>query len=84
MFIDNNSVGITPLTVNDVAAGSHLLTLKLDGYQEYSTTTQVNAGATSTVAAALVTVTPTKKSPLLPVTILCALFIIALFVRRKY
>ncbi|MFA4861185.1 PEGA domain-containing protein [Methanoregula sp.] len=83
VLLDNNFIGITPLTVNDVTAGNHLLTLTLDGYQEYSTTTLVNAGATSTVSAALLKVSPTQKSPLLPVTALGALFIIALYMRRK-
>jgi hypothetical protein len=83
VFLDNNFIGITPLTVNNVAAGSHLLTLKLDGYQDYSTTTQVNAGATSTVSAVLPAATPTPRSPLLPVTALGALLIIVLLVRRK-
>jgi hypothetical protein len=83
VFVDNNFIGITPLTVNNLAVGSHTLTLKSDGYQEYSTTVQINAGATSTVSAVLPEVTPTPRSPLLPVTVLGALFIVALLVRRK-
>jgi len=83
VFLDNNFVGITPLTINDVASGSHILTLKEDGYQDYSTTIQVNTGATSTVAAVLPSATPTPRSPLLAVTVLGALLIVALLVRRK-
>ncbi|WP_321507911.1 PEGA domain-containing protein [uncultured Methanoregula sp.] len=83
VFLDNNFIGITPLTVNDVAAGSHILTLRYDGYQDYSTTTLVNTGATSTVSAVLVATTPTPRSPVLAITVLGALLIAGLVVRRK-
>jgi len=84
VFLDNNFIGITPLTLNSVAAGNHLVTMRLDGYQDYSTTIQVNAGATSTVSSALVAATPTHKAPVLPITILGALLVVGLFVKRKY
>ncbi|MFA4876226.1 MAG: PEGA domain-containing protein [Methanoregula sp.] len=83
VFLDNNFIGITPLTVHDVTAGDHLLTLRLEGYQDYSTTTQVNAGATSTVSAALVGTTPTPKSPLLVITVLGSLLVTLLVMRRR-
>ena len=77
VFLDNNFIGITPLTMNDIAAGSHLVTLRLDGYQEYSVTTAVNAGATSTVSAALAPVTPTPRPASLPVLLIIAGLVIA-------
>jgi hypothetical protein len=83
VLLDNNFIGITPLTLNDIPAGSHIVTLTLDGYQDHSVTTAVNAGATSTVSAALAPVTPTPKSPLLPVTVLGAICIAGLTVLRK-
>jgi hypothetical protein len=83
-FLDNNFIGITPLTLASVTEGSHLVTLRLEGYQDYSTTIQVNSGATSTVSGALVAVTPTQKSPLLAITVLGALLLAGLFMKRKY
>jgi len=53
VFLDNNFVGVTPFTLPGVSAGSHTVTIQLGGYQDFSTQAQVNAGATSTVAAAL-------------------------------
>jgi len=73
IFIDNKSMGITPLTVNDIAAGNHVVTARLDGYGEYSTSILVSAGATRAVRATLVQVTPTLHSPVFPLLALVAL-----------
>ena len=84
VFLDNNFIGISPLTLPDVAAGSHVVTFKLEGYTDYSSTAQVNAGATSTVSAALsAAVQPTQKSGAVPVMVCGALAIIGLLVIRK-
>ena len=83
IFVDNNFIGISPLTAHDIAAGDHLVTFRMDGYQDYSTNALVNAGATSTVSAALLPVTPTPKSPALPLTALAALAIAGLLLLRK-
>lgn len=66
VFIDNAFVGISPVTVPGVAAGTHTVSMKLDGYQEYSVSTQVNSGAVSTVSAALSKVTPTPRAASVP------------------
>jgi hypothetical protein len=83
VFMDNNFIGISPLTENDIGAGNHLVTFKMDGYQDYSTDALVNAGATSSVSAALLPVTPTPKSSALPLTALAALGILGLIVLQK-
>ena len=84
VFLDNNFIGISPLTLPDVAAGSHVVTFKLEGYTDYSSTAQVNAGATSTVSAALsAAVQPTQKSGAVPVMVCGALAIIGLLAIRK-
>jgi hypothetical protein len=83
IFVDNNFIGISPLTANDIAAGSHLITFKLDGYQDYSTNALVNAGATSTVSAALLPVTPSPKSASVSLSVLAALGITGFFILRK-
>jgi hypothetical protein len=85
VFLDNQFMGITPLTLNAVSTGTHTVSIRMDGYQEYSATTPVNAGATSTVAAALMPETkPTAKSPLPAVLILTALGISAIVAGRKF
>jgi hypothetical protein len=85
VFVDNNFMGITPLTLKDIPVGSHVVTLRLTGYQDYQTTTSVNAGATSTVAAGLSPVVPTtpQKSGTIPVIACGALLVIALFSIKK-
>lgn len=84
VFLDNAFVGISPLTLPDVAAGTHTVSMKLDGYQEYSVSTQVNSGAVSTVSAALTKVTPTPKSSPAPIVAGVAIIgAVLLFLRKK-
>jgi hypothetical protein len=83
VFLDNAFVGISPLTLPDVTAGTHTISMKLDGYQEYSVSTQVNSGAVSTVSAALTKVTPTPKSSPIPVLAGVAIFGAVLIIIRK-
>jgi hypothetical protein len=82
--VDNESVGISPLTKNDIAAGNHLVTIRMDGYQDYSTGILVTAGTTSTVSATLLPVTPSLHTPVYPLSALGALGIIGFFALRKY
>ncbi|MDD1682911.1 MAG: PEGA domain-containing protein [Methanoregula sp.] len=81
--LDNNSIGTSPLVVNDIAVGNHLITITMGGYQEYSTSILVTAGTTSNVSATLLPVPPTLHSPALPLTVLGALGIIGFFILRK-
>ena len=84
VYLDNTFMGITPLTLSSVAAGSHVVSIRMDGYQEYSVTTPVNTGAVSTVSAALTPITPKPaKSAMLPAAGLLALFLAALVVIRR-
>lgn len=46
-------IGATPLTVTGVETGSRTITVALDGYADYVTTTTVGAGQTATVHAVL-------------------------------
>ena len=85
VFVDNNFVGITPLTLQEMPAGSHGVTVRLAGYQDYETTISVNAGATSTIAAGLSPVAPTtpQKSGTIPLMAGGALLVLVLFSIRK-
>jgi len=85
VFLDNQFIGITPLTMNAVATGSHTISLRMDGYDEYSATTPINAGATSTVSAALMPAAkPTAKSPVPVLLILASLGIAMVVAGRKF
>ncbi|OPX65058.1 MULTISPECIES: PEGA domain-containing protein [unclassified Methanoregula] len=83
ILVDNNFIGISPLTAHDIAVGEHLVTFRMDGYQDYSTSALVNAGTTSTVSAALLPVTPAPKSPAFVLTVLLALGILGFIVSGK-
>lgn len=85
IFINNNFIGISPLTAPDIAAGNHLVTFRMDGYQEFSTSALVTEGTTSTVSAALLPVTPvpTQKTAAFPLTGITALSILLLLVPKR-
>lgn len=81
VFVDNNFMGITPVTLKSIPAGSHVVTVRHAGYQDYEITTPVNAGAASTVVAGLSPVTPTtpQKSAPVPLVAFGAVLVMALF-----
>jgi len=85
IFVDNNFLGITPLTLKDIPAGSHVVMIRLAGYQDYEITTTVNTGATSTVVAGMSPVTPAtpQKSGSVPLMAFSALLVLALISIRK-
>jgi hypothetical protein len=85
IFVDNNFVGISPLTLRAIPAGSHVVTVRLAGYQDFEITTQVNAGATSTVAAGMSVAAPatTQKSASIPLMACGALFVLGFLAIRK-
>ena len=73
VYMDNAYKGITPLTITDVSSGTHTIEVKLEGYQDWSTSVQVTAGGTASVPASLTlspTPTPTPKAP---TTVLCVI-----------
>ncbi|MDO8835351.1 MAG: PEGA domain-containing protein, partial [Vicinamibacterales bacterium] len=51
--IDNRDVGVTPIVVGDVKAGTHVVRLELAGYRPWVTTVTVKAGARARIAASL-------------------------------
>jgi PEGA domain len=85
VFVDNASAGISPATVNDVEEGNHRVTLKREGYEEYSAGTLVFAGNTSRISADLLP--QTTKAPYSPPAIstaMAALLITGFVVLRRY
>jgi len=86
VFIDNALRGVTPISLTDISAGSHQVLLRLEGYQDYTVTQQVNTGATNTIAAALnpnVTPRPTRSGTS-PLALAGALACIGLFGIRRW
>ncbi|WP_241481307.1 PEGA domain-containing protein [Methanoculleus sediminis] len=53
VYIDNAYKGITPLTVDGIATGTHAVRVALGGYSDWSTTVQVGAGSTASASASL-------------------------------
>jgi serine/threonine-protein kinase len=53
VFIDGKPVGTTPLSVAEVAIGSHVVRLELAGHRPWTDTTRVIAGKTATVRGSL-------------------------------
>ena len=80
VFIDNVLRGVTPITLADIQTGDHQILLRLNGYQDYTVTQLVNAGATNTITTTLnlnKTPEPTKSGTL-PLVIIGALAFIGL------
>ena len=63
VYLNNVNKGITPVTLSDLTPGSYTVTLELSGYTTWSEVAQVNAGATSTVAANLAPTPTATQSP---------------------
>jgi hypothetical protein len=57
VFIDNTQVGVTPLQMPGVRAGSHAVRFELDGFKRWSASVRVVAGERTRVAASLEEVT---------------------------
>ena len=51
--IDGRAVGVTPLTIDDLAPGEHRVVLQIPGFNLWATTAQVKAGSRTRVAASL-------------------------------
>ena len=53
VFLDDQEIGVTPLSLPDIAPGAHRVRLELTGFTRWITTSQVTAGARTRVAASL-------------------------------
>jgi len=53
IVLDDRSMGTTPATLTGVIKGTHILTLRMDGYQDHTETVTVNAGETQQASAIL-------------------------------
>jgi hypothetical protein len=87
VYLDNAYKGFSPLTIHDVPAGSHVVMLRMSGYQDFQYTVQVSGGQTASVIGGLTpvpTTVPTKSPPSPAVAVLAVLAVLALlyFVRK--
>ncbi len=92
VYINNIYKGMTPVNFQNVqldTTQSYTVTIKMDGYNSYSTTGKVTPGQSVQINAALspvATPTPTKKAPLSALTLLSALaisgIVVFLFMRK--
>ncbi|MDD1693839.1 MAG: PEGA domain-containing protein [Methanoregula sp.] len=88
IWLDSKLRGITPMILADIPSGSHAITLKMNGYQDWSSTVNVEAGSYEEISGTLSPgsqPTPTAKSPLSLATIIAAIGIsgAVLLARRK-
>ncbi|HOX34568.1 MAG TPA: PEGA domain-containing protein [Methanoregulaceae archaeon] len=78
VYIDNVFRGYSPVTLTQIGAGQHTLTLKLSGYTDYVSTISITAGQTLPVAVTLTPApTPTPESPLSPIVTVGGIAVIA-------
>jgi hypothetical protein len=53
VFVDGTLIGKTPLTLGEVAAGDHAVSLDLDGYRRWSSSVRIVAGERNRITASL-------------------------------
>jgi hypothetical protein len=83
VYLNNAFKGLTPITLESLTPGSYTVLLKLSGYTDWSATAQVAAGQTSQLTATLNPLPTPTPSGLIPVTIIAALGVLFLAVRRR-
>ena len=66
IFLDNSCIGITPLTIPSVEAGTHSLVLRLPGYSDYASALSVAPGQAVQIHGALSPVPTTTGQGILP------------------
>ncbi|MDN7012839.1 PEGA domain-containing protein [Methanoculleus sp. FWC-SCC3] len=85
VYIDNAYKGVTPVTVDGIATGTHAIRVALGGYSDWSTSVQVGTGSTASASASLSPV-PTEAPPhagVAPFAVVGALGILGLFVALR-
>ena len=64
LFLDNTFRGVTPVTLSDIPAGSHVVMARQAGYADASQTVTVTGGQSTPVALGLAEIPVTTKTPL--------------------
>lgn len=76
LFLDNTFRGITPATLSDIPAGSHVVMARQAGYTDASQTVTVTGGQSTPVALGLTEIPTTTKTPLTMIPVMGAFAII--------
>ena len=84
LFLDNTFRGITPATLPDIPAGSHVVTVRQAGYADASQTVTVTGGQSIPVALGLPALPATTKAPLSVIPVIGALGLIGIFLATGY
>jgi len=81
ILLDGSNAGISPLTLNSIPTGSHILGTNLSGYTPQNQTVVIESGRETSVSLALETLPPQPSLPAaggLPATIFAGVICIAL------
>ncbi len=82
VYLDGQMIGVTPLTVSDVAAGEHEILISLNGYSDYRQTITVTEEG-GTVSAVLAVAVPSGRAGISPLVLLGALAACAFIVSGR-
>lgn len=58
VYLDDKAVGITPLTLNEIPAGPHMIRISGEGFQDLISSVEVTGGGTAMVSEILIPTTP--------------------------
>ncbi|HUW85417.1 MAG TPA: PEGA domain-containing protein, partial [Methanoregula sp.] len=65
VFVDNVMRGVTPITLTDTVIGNHVITIRMEGYEEYTKNVVVESSSPVTIVAGLRKSVP-EPTPQLP------------------
>jgi hypothetical protein len=82
LFLDTTFRGITPATLSDIPAGSHVVMVREAGYTDAVQTITVNGGQSTPVALSLVKIPVTTMTPLTVVPVLGAIAVTGIILAR--
>lgn len=92
VYLDDLYKGITPVILNDVSSGDHMVILKLDGYQDWSSPVTITPGGEQIISGTLErkssggTGQPapvaTSSAGILPGVVLIGIFVSMLIIQR--
>ncbi len=86
VYIDNIYRGITPVTISDLATGTHTILLRKEGYQDWITTVDLSAGSSVSLTGMLNSLQVPTKSGMPSAVFLTALsasILVALFRKKR-
>jgi len=78
LFLDNTFRGVTPVTLSDIPAGSHVIMARQAGYADASQTVTVTGGQSTPVALGLTAIPVTTKTPLSVIPVLGSVALLGL------